>query len=82
MFNISAFPSAYLLTQGHCAPIILAPLIFKEKTVAVIEAKAECIVSMASLINIGKHKKTVRITNRGPRKEGSHLNHDGHSKVT
>lgn len=65
-----------------CAPIILSSLIFKEKTVAVIEAKAECIACMASLINIGKHKRTIRITNRGLRKEESHLNHDGHSKVT
>lgn len=38
---------------------------------------------MAVLINIGMHKRSIRIVNRGqPRKGGSHLNHDGFSALT
>jgi hypothetical protein len=33
----------------------------------IVEAVAECIISMASLIDIGTHKGVIRIANRGPR---------------
>lgn len=56
-------------------------LLFKERTVAIIETKVEYNLH-GCLAILGKHSELVRIASRVPRKGESHPNHDRYLKIT
>ena len=57
-------------------------LLLKEKIMAVIEAKVECIAFLSNLTIIDECNRITRTAKREPGKGKGHLSNDDHPKVT